>query len=64
MLNAFWEPLNFALPPPPEKTSWVRFIDTFLPSPEDIIVALTLAVAANYLVQPRSTVLLMTHSAL
>ena len=61
MLNAFWEPLNFAVPPPPEKASWVRVIDTFLPPPKDIVDAPTDTVASNYLVQPRSTVLLMSH---
>ena len=63
MLNAFWEPLNFAVPPVPEKTSWVRIIDTFLPPPRDIMDAPVDVVASDYLVQPRSTVLLMTIAA-
>jgi len=32
MLNAFWQPLVFQLPP----GDWRRWIDTFLPSPQDI----------------------------
>ena len=63
MLNAFWEPLNFAVPAAPEKASWVRVIDTFLPSPKDIMDSPADAVFSNYLVQSRSTVLLMSHSA-
>ena len=63
ILNAFWEPLNFAVPPAPEKTSWVRVIDTFLPPPRDIMDAPVDVVASDYLVQPRSTVLLMTIAA-
>lgn len=63
VLNAFWEPLNFAVPAAPENASWVRIIDTFLPPPKDIMDDPTDGVAANYLVQPRSVVLLMSHSA-
>jgi glycogen operon protein len=62
MLNAYWEPLAFELPPPlsdsPE--SWRRCLDTALASPEDIS-TFELAPVVNtssYLVQPRSVVLL------
>jgi glycogen operon protein len=62
MLNAFWEPLNFAVPPAPENgVSWVRLIDTFLPAPRDFLDAPNDPVQGNYLIQPRSTVLLTTH---
>jgi isoamylase len=39
ILNAFWEPLGFELPKSHnrEATSWHRWIDTFLDSPEDIV---------------------------
>lgn len=39
IFNAFWEPLDFELPPlDPEKgTSWRRWIDTFLDPPCDIV---------------------------
>jgi glycogen operon protein len=63
MLNAFWQALNFAVPVPPENASWVRVIDTFLPAPRDIVDTPTDRVTSSYLVQPRSTVLLMSHSA-
>ncbi len=35
ILNAFWEPLEFELPPA-GAGGWRRWIDTFLPSPDDI----------------------------
>ena len=35
MLNAFWEPLDFELPPL-EGITWRRWIDTSLDSPADI----------------------------
>ncbi|MFZ1119768.1 MAG: hypothetical protein WAN81_05995 [Candidatus Binataceae bacterium] len=63
MLNAYWEPLTFELPSTREQGSrrWRRWIDTFLPSPEDIcdwedapIVSLS-----KYVVEPRSLVLLV-----
>ena len=57
MLNAWWEPLHFALPRASEDGgAWLRWIDTSLPSPEDIVdweKAPALA-EASYLVQPRS----------
>jgi len=38
MLNAYWEPLTFELPPVPGglQQPWRRWIDTSLPSPDDI----------------------------
>jgi len=63
MLNAFWEPLNFAVPPAPEDgTHWVRTIDTSLPSPNDFPDTPHEPVQDNYLVQPRSSVLLLTSA--
>jgi glycogen operon protein len=40
IFNAFWEPLDFELPPIEStgQTSWKRWIDTSLESPEDIAV--------------------------
>ncbi len=35
MLNAFWEPLSFEVPPLPASQSWRRIVDTSLPSPDD-----------------------------
>jgi glycogen operon protein len=37
ILNGYWEPLQFELPPAPEGTSWRRWIDTALDSPDDIV---------------------------
>ncbi len=62
MMNAFWEPLNFAVPPVPENAiSWVRIIDTFLPAPRDILDVPRDPVQSSYLLQPRSIVLLTSH---
>jgi len=39
IFNAFWEPLDFELPPvgSGSRNSWRRWIDTFLDSPSDIV---------------------------
>ena len=37
ILNAFWEPLRFEVPPAPGGGIWRRWIDTALESPEDIV---------------------------
>ena len=34
MLNAYWEPLRFELPPAADRAPWRRWIDTSLTSPE------------------------------
>jgi isoamylase len=60
ILNAYWEPLKFELPPPSESwQAWRRCIDTGLASPDDICTWETAPVVgeATYLVQPRSVVL-------
>jgi isoamylase len=62
MLNAYWEPLTFELPPVPTEgqQTWRRCIDTALESPDDISPWETAPVVrqATYWVQPRSVVLL------
>ncbi|MBR0740358.1 glycogen debranching protein GlgX [Bradyrhizobium liaoningense] len=62
MLNAYWEPLTFELPPVPAECpqAWRRCIDTALKPPDDIYPWETAAVVgqARYVVQPRSVVLL------
>jgi len=62
MLNAYWEPLTFELPPAPpgNRQKWRRCIDTALPSPDDICRwdEAPEVSQATYLVQPRSVVLL------
>jgi isoamylase len=37
ILNAYWEPLDFELPPPASGGRWLRWIDTSLDSPNDIV---------------------------
>jgi glycogen operon protein len=62
MLNAYWEPLTFELPPPPEggREPWRRCMDTALASPEDIHLwdQAPTVVDATYVVQPRSVAVL------
>jgi glycogen operon protein len=68
MLNAYWEPLRFQLPPatPENPAAWRRWIDTSLTSPNDIVAwehGPEIA-DASYVVQPRSIALLvmpLTH---
>ena len=62
ILNAYWEPLQFELPPSPgaDRDVWRRCIDTALPSPDDILPWEDAPVVkeTSYVVQPRSIVLL------
>jgi glycogen operon protein len=37
MMNAYWEPLDFELPPQGDGKTWRRWIDTSLESPNDIV---------------------------
>ncbi len=65
ILNAYWEALNFELPPVTEghDRRWRRCIDTALDSPEDIREPAEGPViqATTYLVQPRSIVILLAR---
>ncbi len=62
MLNAYWEPLTFELPPVPAESQqrWRRCIDTGRASPDDIYPweKAPLVAETAYVVQPRSVVLL------
>jgi len=60
ILNAYWEPLTFELPPVPAEQGWRRCIDTALDSPDDICPWESAPVVrqATYEVQPRSVVVL------
>jgi pullulanase/glycogen debranching enzyme len=63
MLNAYWEPLRFELPPVPGESQqrWRRCIDTALASPDDISRWERAAPVTQpaYVVQPRSVVFLV-----
>jgi glycogen operon protein len=58
IFNAYWEPLEFVLPPVSDK--WRRWIDTYLESPQEILdwQAAAEVPAAKYRVGPRSVVVL------
>jgi glycogen operon protein len=59
--NAYWEPLEFELPPTPFGTgSWRRILDTSLDSPDDFqeLAAAPPVKEPTYKAQPRSCVLL------
>jgi glycogen operon protein len=63
ILNAYWEPLTFELPPPPDRSpgGWLRVLDTFLDPPDDIIgydKARPVA-AAQYRMGPRAVAMLI-----
>ncbi len=60
IFNAYWEPLSFALPQNGD-TVWHRWIDTSLPSPQDIVPWDEIPRIADkrYQVAPRTTVVLL-----
>jgi glycogen operon protein len=65
MINAYWEPLTFAIPPLDEKSlPWRRCIDTFRAAPDDISDWNEAPILrdATCVVQPRSIVLLVSKS--
>jgi glycogen operon protein len=66
ILNAYWEALDFELPPVrnAQRQSWRRWIDTSLPSPDDITEwqAAPLIQGASYRTGPRSVVALFAGS--
>jgi glycogen operon protein len=63
MLNAYWEPLTFELPPvrTDDRAQWRRCVDTALASPDDVRPWQEAPVVAQgaYLVQPRSVAVLV-----
>ena len=63
-INAYWEPLQFALPPVADSANrgWLRFMDTSLPTPDDIAEGAngSRTGGSNYRVNPRS--IIMLHS--
>jgi len=62
MMNAYWEPLSFELPPGPADSPyvWRRCLDTALPSPTDMTpwADAPVVAAARYELQPRSIAVL------
>jgi glycogen operon protein len=65
ILNGHWEPLEFELPTPTShRGPWRRWIDTSLPSPQDIVDWQTAppVPAAAYRAAPRSTVVLFAQA--
>ncbi len=60
VLNAYWEPLEFELPRVGEGSSWRRWIDTALDSPQDIVPWETAPTVPgnSYRVEARSVVIL------
>jgi len=64
MVNAYWEPLEFELPPGEGENPWRRWIDTDLPSPEDICewTDAPMVLGSTYSVQPRSVVILLSQN--
>jgi glycogen operon protein len=60
ILNGYWEPLDFELPTVARGGPWRRWIDTFLPSPEDVVEwQAAPPISGNaYRVGPRSVVML------
>jgi isoamylase len=65
IINAYWEPLEFEIPPLEEGESWRRRVDTYLDPPDDIYAwadAPTLS-GSTYRVQPRSVVILLAKAA-
>jgi glycogen operon protein len=65
ILNAYWEPLSFELPPLPHgaRGGWQRLIDTYLPSPEDFCDPGRMPSIAGqaYTAQARSVVVLVAE---
>ena len=63
MINGYWEPLAFEVPPTPEEGRWRQWIDTSHASPDDICAGneATVFTEATYLVQPRSIVCLLAQ---
>ena len=63
ILNSYWEPLKFELPPLPQSSGfdWRRVVDTWLNSPDDICLPDEASPVSGptYRVQPRSLVVLV-----
>jgi glycogen operon protein len=60
IMNAYWEPLDFELPPTDDDQTWQLWIDTALEPPHDIVPWQEAPVftGASYRAAPRSVVVL------
>ena len=65
VFNAYWEDLDFQLPHLPAGQSWRRWVDTFLPSPQDIVpwIDASFVTGQTYQAGPRSVVVLWAQLA-
>jgi len=61
MLNAYWEPLTFELPPLERGAQWQRVVDTALPSPADFCDPPVPVDAGDYRAEARSVVVLQAE---
>ena len=64
MLNSYWKPLIFELPPTKLGENWFRIVDTSLPLAETFceLEAATAVKGQQYQVEARSSVVLMVKS--
>jgi glycogen operon protein len=64
IFTAYWQALEFELPPTSPQAPWRRWIDTSLDSPEDIVEwqSAPLVATPRYQAGPRSIVVLCTHA--
>jgi isoamylase len=64
IINAYWEPLEFEVPPLEEGEAWRRGVDTYLDPPDDIYAWADAPklVGSTYRVQPRSVVILLAKA--
>jgi len=64
LLNAYWEPLTFALPPLQASQQWHRIVDTAQPSPKDFcqVGEEKIEGQTDYQAGPRSSVLFLMQS--
>jgi glycogen operon protein len=64
IINAYWEPLEFEVPPLEAGASWRRRVDTYLDPPDDICAWADgpMLLSLSYRVQPRSVVLLFAET--
>jgi glycogen operon protein len=62
IFNAYWEPIEFQVPPLPRNFErWHRIVDTHLESPADIQIVGTPLPGSSYLVEARSAVVLTSQ---